>query len=318
MEPLILPGTLHGLRLDKALSELFPQYSRTQWASWVKAQKVSVNGRWMQPKDKVYAADNINFHSSVGLREENIDIYPQAIPLDIVYEDKALLVVNKPAGLVVHPGAGIADGTLVNALAHHDNALLALPRAGIIHRLDKDTTGLLLVAKTVESYTILVRKMQERTINREYFALVQGCLNGHGDIKTYFGRHPKNRLKMAVTKAGKLAFTEYAAQKQYPYCSLVRVKLHTGRTHQIRVHMAYIHHPIIGDPLYGKKLVLKQNVDPNLKSTIEAFKRQALHAMDLSLMHPITEKLLTFHADLPQDFSYLLSILEIATREHDD
>lgn len=311
MENLEIPNDLHGLRFDLALSRLYPQYSRSQLTSWIKQGYVTVNDKKIQSRDKIFFKDQVKWLKNPENLETSVNSpLAEAIPLQIIYEDETILVINKPANLVVHPGAGIKGGTLLNALLYHDESLAALPRAGIVHRLDKDTTGLLVIAKTLQAHTFLIREMQERKINREYLCLVCGQVKISGEINTYYGRHAVNRLKMAVTKTGKQAITFYSPREFYPNFTLLTVKLQTGRTHQIRVHMAHINHPVVGDPLYGKKLVLPATAEPGLFETVSQFKRQALHAAFLSFLHPLTKEPLTFHADIPQDFESLLSVLQ--------
>ena len=236
---------------------------------------------------------------------------PEDIPLTIVYEDLSLIIINKPAGLVVHPGAGNKNHTLVNALLHHAPQLHDLPRAGIIHRLDKDTTGILVVAKTLPAYTSLARQMQAREIKRHYLGLVQGHLISGGTIDTLFGRHPHNRLKMAVDVGNRQAITHYRVHKHYhEYFTLLNITLETGRTHQIRVHMQHINHPIFGDPLYGKRPKIPTDMPLEIQEKLLSFKRQALHAATLTLTHPEHHESLTFTAELPDDLQTVLTILD--------
>jgi len=300
----------HGQRLDTVLAILFPQFSRSQFIKWIKEGTIKKNRMLAKPKDKVVIGDQIEI--DVQFSEINNQFHlsqPQDIPLEMIYEDDDILVINKPAGLVVHPGAGNPDTTLVNALLHHYPDLKLIPRAGIIHRLDKDTTGLLIIAKSLPAHTNLVQQMQERLIKRRYKALVQGRVLKAGSIHTQFGRHPVNRLKMAVVSNGKEAITQYDIEYHFHDFSLVDVELMTGRTHQIRVHMAHIHHPIVGDPLYGKRNILPKHADETLKELLKNFKRQALHAYSLSFKHPVTNHLLTLTCPLPDDFQYLLDQL---------
>lgn len=296
----IIPLDYHGLRIDKALALLFPEYSRGQLTTLLKEKKISVDGHFLQPKDKIHGGELVHYEPSEFQRASST-LEPEAIPLDIVYEDENCLVVNKPAGLVVHPGAGNLTGTLVQGLLHHNKQLNALPRAGIIHRLDKETTGLLLVAKNEPAYTALARQMQARTIERRYLALVFGTVISGGHLQTGYGRDPKNRLKMAVGHYERQAITSYAVKKRFEKATLLDVKLETGRTHQIRVHMAHINHPIIGDTLYGGRVRA-------LSATLN-FKRQALHAYQLSFEHPKTLARVTCLAPLPTDFTALLERL---------
>jgi 23S rRNA pseudouridine1911/1915/1917 synthase len=308
---LIVPRELHGQRVDIVLAELIPEFSRSQLSNWLKQGKITIKERLLKPKDKVAEGDKIDFTIDFSSLENKVEnCQPEAIPLSIIFEDEELLVINKPTGLIVHPGAGNPSHTLVNALLYHEPSLNQLPRAGIIHRLDKETTGLLVVAKTLKSHTHLVRQMQERDIERRYLTLVQGHVISGGEIDTYYGRHPRNRLKMAVCENGRQAITHYSVRKQYHYYTLLDVQLLTGRTHQIRVHMAHINHPVIGDPLYGGRMRFPAEASQELLTVLQQFKRQALHARTLSFIHPVTQELMTFEAPLPADFELLLNSLD--------
>jgi 23S rRNA pseudouridine1911/1915/1917 synthase len=309
---LLVPRECHGQRIDSVLAGLIPEFSRSQLSSWLKEGKITINKQVLKPKDKVAGGEEIDFAVNLSSLENKVEhCEAQDIPLNIIYEDEHVLVINKPSGLIVHPGAGNPDNTLVNALLYHEPSLQHLPRAGIIHRLDKETTGLLVVAKTLTSQTNLVRQMQERQIQRRYLTLVQGHVISGGEIDTNYGRHPRNRLKMAVCAHGRQATTLYSLKKQYHYYTLLDVQLLTGRTHQIRVHMAHINHPVIGDPLYGGRMRYPAEVCEELLMVLQQFKRQALHAISLSFVHPATEKLLTFTAPLPDDFQLLINSLDI-------
>ena len=308
---LVVPGELHGQRIDIVLAELIPEFSRSQLSSWLKQGKITIKNRSLKPKDKVSEGEEIDFAIDFSALENKVEnCQPEDIPLSVIFEDDELLVINKPTGLIVHPGAGNPTHTLVNALLYHDPSLNQLPRAGIIHRLDKETTGLLVVAKTLTSHTNLTRQMQERTIDRRYLTLVQGHVISGGEIDTNYGRHPRNRLKMAVCENGRQAITRYAVRKQYHYFTLLDVQLLTGRTHQIRVHMAHINHPVIGDPLYGGRMRYPTEASQELLTVLQQFKRQALHAKTLSLLHPVTGEPMTFEAPLPADFELLLTSLD--------
>ena len=298
----------HGLRVDVALAQLFPDYSRSQLSHWLKEGDITLDKRVMKPKDKVFGGEHVAIHVALDILENRND--PEDMPLDILFEDNHVLVLNKPAGMVVHPGAGNARHTLVNALLFHDPSLQQLPRAGIVHRLDKETTGLLMVAKTLESLTYLTRQMQARDVQRHYVALVQGHLIAGGTIDTCYGRHPRNRLKMAVCTQGKQAITHYSVREHYHCATLVDVTLMTGRTHQIRVHMAHINHPVVGDPLYAGPPRIPAGTHTSVRQAIQQFDRQALHACSLSFIHPETQERLTFEAPMPQDFETLLSTLD--------
>jgi len=310
--PLIVPDSLKGERADRVLVELFPDYSRTQLTHWLKTGVITVNGTTLKPKTRLHGGEAIQIHGPMEAPSTSEHIEAEPIALDIIYEDDTLMVINKPAGLVVHPGAGNAGGTLINGLVHHDANLKALPRAGIVHRLDKDTTGLLLIAKTLEALTALSKQMQAREIDRRYIALAHGSFISGGKIITGFGRHPRNRLKMAVTPGGREAITHYSIRKKYPAlpATLLDIKLMTGRTHQIRVHMAHKHHAIIGDQLYSGRARHPKNLDDTSKALLLGFKRQALHAASLSFTHPVTQETLTLEAKLPDDFKTLLDALD--------
>ena len=308
-EPLIqeaiVSSEYHGQRVDVVLAQLFPDFSRSQLTNWLKDGAITLDARQYKPKDKVHGGELVKLNITLSAKDN--ELQAEEIPLDIVFEDEHLLIVNKPAGLVVHPGAGNQQHTLVNALLYHSPALSHLPRAGIVHRLDKDTTGLLLVAKTLPMHTSLVRQMQAREIQRHYLALVHGHVIGGGTIDTFYGRHSRNRLKMAVCTHGKQAITQFTVEKQYQYFTLLNVTLQTGRTHQIRVHMAHLNHPVVGDPLYGGQARIPAGITDTLRQTIKQFKRQALHACTLSFIHPHLQKKLTFTAPLPDDFKLLLT-----------
>ncbi len=306
---------LAGRRLDQALARLFPEFSRSRLQAWIREGRVSLNGTAARQRDKVSAGDRVLLHPLI---EEQVECRPQALPLDIVFEDEHLLVVNKPAGLVVHPAAGNPDGTLQNGLLFHDPALAALPRAGIVHRLDKDTTGLMVVARTQLAYQRLVAALAAREIHREYRALVLGRLNRPGRIDEPIGRHPTQRTRMAVNPLGKPAVTHYEALETFRKHTLLRVRLETGRTHQIRVHMAYIRHPIFGDPVYGGRLQLPPGADDALKALMRGFGRQALHARRLGLSHPVSGQAMQWEAPLPADMTALLEALRAHARAADE
>lgn len=308
---LTVPREYHNQRIDSVLAHLLPDYSRSQISNWIKSGAITLNQKQCKPKDKVLDGALIDVNVDLNLIDNNFEhCIPEAIPLNIVFEDEELIVINKPADMVVHPGAGNREHTLVNALLHHAPSLHHLPRAGIIHRLDKDTTGLLVVAKTLTAHTSLIRQMQAREIGRHYITLVQGHIISGGIIETGFGRHPRNRLKMAVLEQGREAITHYAIRKQYQDYTLLDVKLMTGRTHQIRVHLAHINHPVVGDPLYGGRMRFPANASQEFRTCIQEFKRQALHAYTLAFLHPETEKELTFTTPLPDDFKLLLNTLD--------
>lgn len=292
-----------------------PDFSRSQLTTWLKQGKITVDNCLLKPKEKVCSGQTIRILVNFDALENKVEhCQAENIPLDIVYEDDHVMVINKPSGLVVHPGAGNPEHTLVNALLYHAPTLQNLPRAGIVHRLDKDTTGLLVVAKTLQAHTSLIRQMQERSIQRNYITLVQGHLISGGEINTCYGRHPRNRLKMAVSQQGREAITHYFIRKHYQVYTLLDVRLLTGRTHQIRVHMAHINHPVVGDPLYGGRTRFPEQADDELLMKLREFKRQALHAKTLAFNHPISNQLLTFEAPLPDDFKQLIDALD---KHHD-
>jgi 23S rRNA pseudouridine1911/1915/1917 synthase len=299
----IIPPHLAGMRLDQALAALFPGYSRARLQRWIKEGHVQVDGQPLRPKDVVYGGERVDL--AVVLADET-QWQPQALPLDIVYEDEAILVINKPPGLVVHPGAGNPEGTLSNALLHYAPELESVPRAGVVHRLDKDTSGLLVVARTLTAQKHLVEQLQARAFEREYEALVVGVMTAGGTVDAPIGRHPVNRLRQAVVPNGKEAVTHYRVVERFRAHTHVRVRLETGRTHQIRVHMAYIHYPLVGDPLYGGRLRIPAGASAPLQAALRAFKRQALHAACLGLVHPLTGEPMRWQAPLPEDMAALL------------
>lgn len=313
----VIPSHLHGLRIDQALSQSFPQYSRSRWGAWLKEEKISCNGKICKAKDKALFENTLrlNIHPELETRVK-ASIEGQDIPLQIIHEDEDILVINKPAGLVVHPGAGNGDGTLLNALLHYNPSAKTLIRAGIVHRLDKETTGLMVVAKTVACQTMLIEQLQARSIKRHYLALVYGHLITSGQIETFFGRHPKNRLKMAVKNSGREALTYYKINKKFNEFTLLDIELGSGRTHQIRVHMSHIRHPLVGDPLYGARLRLPKNASSAVCDRLKNFKRQALHAQRLAFVHPILKEPMNFNAPIPDDFKSLLDALETHYGHH--
>lgn len=310
-----VPQVCAGKRLDQALVQLFPDYSRARLQQWIKGGHVMVDGAQLRPKDKVFGGERIELTAIV---EEEVVWLAQDIPLEIIYEDEALLVINKPAGLVVHPGAGNPDGTLVNALLHYLPSLVEVPRAGVVHRLDKDTTGLMVVAKNIKSQKILVELLQQRLVKRQYEAVVIGTMTGGGTVDEPIGRHANDRVRMAVTMSGKHAVTHYRVLERFRAHTHVQVDLETGRTHQIRVHMAHIHHPLVGDPVYGKRLMLPPKSTDVTKEVLRGFKRQALHAARLGLEHPLTGEWVEWTVSRPQDMTHLLSVLRDDTAAHGD
>jgi 23S rRNA pseudouridine1911/1915/1917 synthase len=286
--------------MDQVLAELWSQHSRNRLQAWVREGRVVVDGQVeCEPKRKLMGGETLILNEPEGIRE--LAEQPEDIPLDIVFEDDELLVINKPPGLVVHPGSGNWTGTLMNALLHHIPGIAEVPRAGIVHRLDKDTSGLLVVAKTLEAQTDLVRQLQARTVKRQYLAIVSGIVRRDGMVEAPIGRHPVHRVKMAIvpeTLGGKPAITHFRVLEEYAHCTLLECALETGRTHQIRVHLASIRHPLVGDQVYGK-------VDPR----VPLFHRQALHATRLGLVHPLTRRLQQWEAPPPADMLALLETL---------
>jgi 23S rRNA pseudouridine1911/1915/1917 synthase len=301
-----IPTELAGLRLDQAVAELFPEFSRAKLQGWIKDGNVLLDGAAKTPKHKVYGGEQVELRAEI---EAQTDCVAEDIPLDILYEDEALLIVNKPAGLVAHPAAGHPAGTLQNALLHHAPQLAGVPRSGIVHRIDKDTSGLLMVAKTLQAHKSLVDQLQERSIDREYLALAQGYLTAGGTVDEPIGRHPTDRKRFAVRNDGKPSVTHYRIAERLPGHTLLRVKLETGRTHQIRVHMLHIHHPLLGDPVYGGRLRLLPGGDEALGNTLRGFRRQALHAEKLGLEHPTSGEWCEWQVEMPEDLQDLLAAL---------
>lgn len=298
-----VPEDLSGSRLDQIAAKLFPDYSRARLQIWIKDGSLRVNARQLRPRDRLQAGDSIEVDAEL-LVEAAWSAQPMA--LDILFEDEHLIVVNKAADVVVHPAAGHSDGTLLNGLLHHHPALRELPRAGIVHRLDKDTTGLMVVAKTLLSHTALVSQMQAREISREYEAIVQGVLTAGGTVNKALGRHPVHRKKRAVVELGQEAITHYRVSKRYRSHTHVDLKLETGRTHQIRVHMAHLNHPIVGDPLYGGRQRVPVACSLELIGCLKNFKRQALHARRLALQHPASGERVSWESPTPADMLELI------------
>tara|TARA_Y100001934_G_scaffold37225_2_gene43069 strand:- start:7767 stop:8750 length:984 start_codon:yes stop_codon:yes gene_type:complete len=303
-----------GMRLDQVVADLFPDYSRSKLKEWILAGNVCVNGEpCVVPRQKMTGDEVISVEAEI---EQQVVNEAQAIELDIVYEDEDILIINKPADLVVHPGAGNQDGTLLNALLAHVPDIDKVPRAGIVHRLDKDTTGLMVVAKTLPAQTHLVDQLQSRVMSREYEALVNGTMVAGGLVDAPIGRHSTKRTHMAVREMGKPAVTHYRVIEKFRAHTHVRLKLETGRTHQIRVHMAYIKHPLVGDPAYGGRLRLPKGSSDEFANTLRGFNRQALHAAQLSLYHPTTDEWMTWQAPLPQDMVALIDSVREDTKIH--
>jgi len=309
-----VPAELAGLRIDQALARMLPDHSRSRIQQWIRDGRVRVAGKVPRPRDLVRGGEQVVIElpppPEPGWRAEQI-------PFEVLFEDADIVVVNKPAGLVVHPGAGNPEGTLLNALLHGYPELRHLPRAGIVHRLDKDTSGLMVVARTERARQVLIRDLQKRRIKREYLAIVTGRLVAGGSVEAPIGRDRRDRKRMAVTSRGKEAVSHYRVSKRYRAHTLLEVSLESGRTHQIRVHMKHLGHPLLGDPVYGGRLKLPPGATPKLIAALQGFPRQALHAARLALVHPVTKKKLRFRASPPADFKTLTQALarDAATRK---
>lgn len=303
-----IPQSCAGLRLDQALAQLLPAHSRNRIQMWILAKRITVDSLNADSKRIVWGGENIKIRP-IAHHNETKNI-AEPLKLNIVYEDQAILIINKPAGMVVHPGNGNWKGTMLNGLLHYSSKLEEIPRAGIVHRLDKNTSGLLVVAKTLEAQTDLVRQLQNRTMKRDYLALVHGLVQFSGQVNAPIGRHPVQRVKMTVNKKGKEARTYYLVKEQINGYTLLQCSLDTGRTHQIRVHMLSIGHPLVGDPTYGTK---PQKSSQEIRKIITDFPRQALHAKYLELIHPDTGQKVMWKAELPKDIDELLLTLREAS-----
>ena len=303
---MLIPSQFAGQRLDQALARMFPEYSRSRLKTWLLSGAITVDGKSPRPRDPVDGGERVEVNI---VAEKNVAAAPEAIALDVVYEDEALRVINKPAGLVVHPGAGNPRGTLMNGLLNHASELRQLPRAGIIHRLDKNTSGLLLIGKTLETHTALVRLLADREIGRFYVAVCNGVLTGGGMVDEPIGRHPVDRKRMSIRQDGRPAVTRYTVLERFRAHTYISVSLETGRTHQIRVHLAHRRHALLGDPTYGGRLALPARASDALIDALRSFKRQALHATRLELIHPVSGETLRFEVPPPADFEALLAIL---------
>lgn len=301
-----VPFELAGMRLDAALAELFSEYSRSKLQTWVKAGRVKVDGKELKPREKLEGGEWIELDAEP---EIVITFEPENIALDIIFEDEDILIINKPAGLVVHPAVGNWSGTLLNALLYHAPQLETLPRAGIVHRIDKDTSGLLMIAKTLQAHNSLTEQLQERSIHREYQAITHNRMIAGGTIDEQIGRHPTDRLRYIVRDDGKEAVTHYRVITRFQRHTHIQCKLETGRTHQIRVHMAHIRFPLVGDPLYSGRFQMPAHCGEELEKVLRHFKRQALHAAKLGLIHPKTGEYLEWEQPLPEDMVLLLSVL---------
>lgn len=303
---LTIPFDFAGQRLDQVLANLLSDYSRTRIKDWIDAGHVRVDGAQVRPKDKVLGGERVEIEAELPVEDR---VEAQAIDLDVVHEDEHVLVINKPPGLVVHPGAGNAAGTLQNALLYFDPSLAQVPRAGIVHRLDKDTSGLMVVARTLDAHTALVRAIEAREVGREYEAVCVGVMTGGGTVDAPIGRHPVDRVRMTIREDGREAVTHYRVVHRFRGHTHVRLKLETGRTHQIRVHMAHINYPLVGDRVYGGRLSLPKGASQELIETLRGFKRQALHAARLAFEHPRTGKPVECTASVPGDMQRLLDVL---------
>jgi len=304
---LIIPLEMAGLRLDQALAELCPEYSRSRLKSWIKSGNILVDNKTLRPRDKVDGGEAVSINP---IADTSSEVKAEPIALNIVYEDESMLVVNKPAGLVVHPAAGNWDGTLQNALLHHDASLDGLPRAGLVHRIDKDTSGLLMVAKTLTAHKTLVDQLQARAFEREYLAVVRGYMTAGGTVDQPLARHPTDRKRYAVKRGGgKEAITHYRVERRFAKHTLLKVKLETGRTHQIRVHMSHLNHAIVGDPVYGGRYRAIANASELLSETLRSFRRQALHAARLGVVHPVSGEAISWTCEMPEDMTQLVHVL---------
>jgi 23S rRNA pseudouridine1911/1915/1917 synthase len=301
-----IPDDLRGQRLDQALAAIFPEYSRNRLKQWILDGHVTVNGEHRRPRDIVNGGEALVL---VPNQQAQVSWQGEDIPLHILYQDRELLVIDKAAGQVVHPAAGHRSGTLLNALLHYAPELEDIARAGIVHRLDKDTSGLLVVARSLKAQKQLVDQLQARSMGREYLAVVHGVLTAGGSVDAPIGRHPVKRQRMAVVRNGKQAVTHYRVQERFRCHTLVRVKLETGRTHQIRVHMAHIKHPLLGDPVYGGRQRTPTGADEELLQYLRQFKRQALHATRLCLQHPSTGETMCWDSPMPDDMQRLVELL---------
>ncbi|MCH2263209.1 MAG: 23S rRNA pseudouridine(1911/1915/1917) synthase RluD [Candidatus Thioglobus autotrophicus] len=303
---IIIPERMKGQRLDVALSEMLPDYSRSKITAWIKSGEALINHKPFKPKDKVNGSEMVELTIS---QKQNNDWVGEDIPLNVVFEDEDIIVLNKAVGLVTHPGAGNWSGTLANALLHYEPKLAILDRAGIVHRLDKNTSGLMVVARNEKSQKYLVKQLQTHSVSREYSAIVYGYMVAGGTIDEPISRDAKDRVKQAVSSHGKEAVTHYRVIDRYQNHTHVKVILETGRTHQIRVHLSHIGYPLIGDPMYGGKVRFPKKADTVLKEALVNFKRQALHARKLTLTHPISGELMSWKAPLPEDMLALLDVL---------
>lgn len=315
LQEAVVPLSLAGKRFDQALAEMFPDFSRSRLTEWIKSGDALLDGQPARPRAPVRGGETV----ALNVRTEvETTALAEDIPFEIVYEDADVLVVNKPAGLVVHPGAGNPRGTLVNALLHFDPRMNELPRAGIVHRLDKDTSGLMVVARSLRSHSALVEQLSEREVHRQYVAVVVGPMIAGGTVNAPIGRHATDRVRQAVVKEGqgREAITHYRVRERFRAHTVLECRLETGRTHQIRVHMAYAKHPLIGDPLYGGSFKLPKAATPELVEMLRSFKRQALHAEKLAFVHPVSGETISTEAPMPADMQALVATLRADTAAH--
>jgi len=303
-----IPLEYAAQRLDAVLVKMFPDYSRSRLQQWIRAGQIQLDGQIPRPRDKVIGGEQLALHIEPEICDQQV--VAQDIPLDIVYEDPDILVINKPVGRVVHPAAGHKDGTLQNGLLYYDEHLHEVPRSGIVHRLDKDTSGLMVVARNLKAHKILVEQLQKRTVHREYQAIVLGLLTSGATIDLPIGRHGRDRKRMAVKPEGKQAITHFRVLDRYRGHTRIKVKLETGRTHQIRVHMAHVRHPLVGDQTYGGRLHIPAGSSDELKEMLRGFSRQALHAVKLGLIHPTSGKQMSWKVPLPEDMKQLIHVLQ--------
>ncbi|MCA1715131.1 MAG: 23S rRNA pseudouridine(1911/1915/1917) synthase RluD [Gammaproteobacteria bacterium] len=308
-----VPETAAGRRFDAVLAELFPEFSRSRLAAWIKSGDVLLDDMPARPRDPVRGGERVSLDVVLDIQTQAV---AEDIALEVLYEDSEVLVLDKPAGLVVHPGAGNPGGTLVNALLHRDPALAALPRAGIVHRLDKDTSGAMVVARTLPAHAALVAQLSARAVHRQYLAVVVGALVSGGTADAAIDRHPRDRIRMAVQDDGRDAVTHYRLRERFRAHTALECRLETGRTHQIRVHMAHLKHPIVGDPLYGGPLKLPKAAAPELIDALRGFKRQALHAETLEFAHPASGQPVRCSAPVPADMQQLLRVLREDAAAH--
>lgn len=311
----VVPDAVSGRRFDAVLAELFPEFSRSRLAEWIKSGDAVLDGRQVRPRDPVRGGETVTLTAVLEIQTRS---EPEDIALDVLYEDEDVFVLNKPAGLVVHPGAGNPAGTLVNALLHRDPSLATLPRAGIVHRLDKDTSGVMVVARTLPAHTALVAQLSAREVHRQYLAVVVGSLVSGGTVNAAIDRHPRDRLRQVVREDGREAVTHYRLRERFRAHTLLECRLETGRTHQIRVHMAHIKHPIIGDPLYGGPLKLPKGATAGLVESLRGFKRQALHAETLEFVHPLSGEPVRCSTPMPADMLALVATLREDSREAEE